>query len=406
MTGVMILQRLARFAASLAAAGAAAFACAWFACAPIIDALETRFLQQMSDRIAARGEVQRDLFEDAASLNADARAAFMHRYESLDLQTAEAEFDALFPLQEDGTRRSHPDLWDGMSWDNGDTVHGVGAFLAEGAGMDRETKRVFLAGFHAVRTVGEGRLGQFDNLYFFNGDRRAILFAPQREDRLEFYRFEAPADFNLRGDEDPELLDPELNPDGRMICTRLSRYLYQDGGERFGSACRQPVDMPDGRRVGAFGSSIQMNPWLADAVANAPRHGVNVVFDRDGVVIARTDAGGSAYGGRAMEFNSFAIRERILSDGRDSGVIIEGRYAVGFAALPGADWIFTQVVSRAPIQAEARAAAAGIGWRVFAMLALAAFLFELGAAAWTFRRARIDEDGGAEVSLAMRVRSA
>jgi hypothetical protein len=73
--------------------------------------------------------------------------------------------------------------------------------------MSNDAKRHYLAAYQTVRSVGEANLDQFSSLYFFTPDRRVVIFAPNRPDRLEFYRFDAPSDFDLRGDEDADLVN-------------------------------------------------------------------------------------------------------------------------------------------------------------------------------------------------------
>jgi hypothetical protein len=332
-------------------------------------ALETAQAEHLQAYIRVRADREQRVFQDARTLNRAAELAFRRRLDALEGQSIEADFDRLFPLHGDGTRRSAPDLFDGTHLAYGDYVFGVGAFMADGGEMTDAEKRRYLAAFQTVRSVGEAFLGKFTSLYFFTPDRRMVMFAPEREDRLTFYRIDAPADFDLRGDEDAALFDLHLNPNSDMQCTRLSRFVYSDDGERAASACRQPVRDGD-VLLGAFGTSISMNDTLASALETPPSHGVNMLFDRDGAVISR---GTEAPGGAATPLAPDSIIEMLSQDPRPFGVFVapDGVHMIAFSRIPGPSWYFVSVVELSPIREAARLWA----WTMFALVLFASLSF-------------------------------
>ena len=309
----------------------------------LCSALTTARAEMLQSYIRVRAEREQTLFEQAEDYITAAEAAFLRRLDLISDEMVEREFDTVFPAPGDGTRRSAPVLFDGTTAPDGDHVFGIGAFLGDGEEMTLEEKRRYLAGYHVVRSVGEAYLGTFSSLYYFTPDRRMVMFAPERPDRLEFYRFDAPADFQLEADEDPRLFNRATNPRGEMQCTPLSRFVYNDGGERSATACRKPVHEGE-TLLGAFGTSVDMTDHLARALESPPTGGVNMVFDRDRNVIAR----GEAAGARIDPAATIAV---LADDPRASGIVQspDGRSLIAFSRIQGPAWYFVSVVQLDPV---------------------------------------------------------
>lgn len=306
--------------------------------------------------IRVRAEREQTLFEQARIYIEAAEQAFLRRLEQLDPDQVEAEFERIYPDYGDGTRRSAPAVFEGEVLPGGDYVFGIGAFLADAQAMTDAQRHRYLSAFHTVRSVGEAHLNLFSSLYYFTPDRRVVIFAPNRPDRLEFYRITAPADFQLQADEDPRLFSLETNPDSAMQCTRLSRFVYSDGGERSATACRKPLRV-GGELLGAFGTSIDMTGHLARTLETPPAGGINMMFDREGDVIARGAAAGE--GGLV---NPVVIMSLLQDDPRPRGIVTapDGDHLIAFGRIPGPDWYFVSVVPMADIQATAQHRAAVI----------------------------------------------
>ena len=334
--------------------------------------LEVAQAEHLNAYIRVRAGREQQIFEDARRLNRAAEQAFRRRLAVLLDVPVEVEFDRLFPVMDDGTRRSAPGLFDGMTLSTGDYVFGVGAFLADGTAMTDTEKRRYLAGFYTVRSIGEAYLGHFNNLYYFTPDRRMVMFAPGREDRLLFYRSEAPADFDLRGDEDATLFDLHTNPESTMQCTALSRFVYADGGERAASACRQPVRDGD-ELLGAFGTSISMTGTLASALETPPSQGVNMLFDHEGNIISRGPQpamqSGESRSNDAIEPD--AVMALLRLDPRPFGVFLtpDASGMIAFSRIEGPSWYFVSVVDLASMRESAR-----FWGRMLFLLVLAAML--------------------------------
>lgn len=324
----------------------------------LMASLSAARAEMLQSYIRVRADREQTLFNEARTLTVAAEAAFLRRHNRIDADDILDEFNALFPDFGDGTRRSHPDLFDGRALPGADYVYGIGAFMGDGVSMTPEEQRRYMAGFHVVRAFGEAHLGEFSSLYYFTPDRRVVIFAPDRDDRLAFYRYEAPADFNLQADEDPRLFSQDTNPESAMQCTRLSRFVYSDGGERSATACRKPIRV-DGELMGAFGTSIDMTEHLASSLEAPPAGGVNLVFDRDGNVIAR---GQTLQQAREIGINPVEIMALLRDDPRPRGVVGTSRseFLVAFSRIAGPEWYFVSVSHLAGVKETANR----WGWRL------------------------------------------
>lgn len=352
----MTIRKLSGLALHVLLSAVLAVLAAMLAHGVVFRSQEAAQLDQAAAYIRIRAEHEDRLFDDASLLVRTASRVFRRRLANQDPSQVDSAFNRLFPVHPDGTRRSAPELWDGLDYRDGDQVYGVGAFLGDGARMTADERQRYLAAFHTVRTVGEAHLSRFSSLYFFTPDRRMVMFAPDRPDNLLFYRVEAPADFPLQADEDPDLFDLRTNPSGAMMCTRLSRFVYDDGGARAASACRMPVRRGD-QLLGAFGTSIMMNDYLTEVLADPPAHGMNMLFDRDGQVITRGDQMhiGAFETPTGSPLEPAEVFAQIGRDPRPVGTFRarSSDHVIAFSRIDGPRWIFASVIDLGPARAVA-----------------------------------------------------
>ncbi len=186
----------------------------------------------------------------------------------------------------DGTRRSRPELFDGYMGPGGARTYGLGAFIAHGDQVSPDEQRVLAAAFPIVSDFGQAAHGSYDNFYFFTPRNRLIIFGPDRPDRLMFYRQSAPADLDVSHEEMSRFITPAADPSGQTRCTSLQR-LIQDNHQtqRVQTACVTPAYV-QGRYVGAFGSSIKLDSFLASVVNDSLPDAENLIVRGDGQLIA------------------------------------------------------------------------------------------------------------------------
>lgn len=235
--------------------------------------------------VAERAAGRNTLFEEAQIVQQTAADQFRHYYADLDQETVDAIFYDRFPVYDEGTRRSREEDFEGRRSDSGHLIYGFGAFLGEIDHTARE-RRETVAAYLAITSVGPGVSGLYESLYFNDAGDRLIIFAPNRDDRLEFYRQTAPADFEFSDRMFVEIVQPANNPAGRFACTSLTDLMYRQEERQMTIGCHLPLRQV-GRQIGAFGMTLDVKDYLSDAVFD-PSGRESFVMDRDGNVVAHT----------------------------------------------------------------------------------------------------------------------
>lgn len=222
---------------------------------------------QRFDRIRLTHELAERRFEAEIASLPPARAAEL--------------FDRYFPRHADGTRRSVDGLFDGERTPLG-YLHGVGAFV--GGDVDTERARVLLAATASVQTVGEGVIRQLKSLYYFNDDRQLVMFAPDRPDRLSYYRSTAPATLSWQNEEFARIVRDRRPGDGAMRCTSLQPILYDRTRTTLTTGCMTPL-FHDGRQVGAWGTSVLLDDLVDPGRFNSLVGGELIIVSAEGRLI-------------------------------------------------------------------------------------------------------------------------
>ncbi|MEE2525088.1 hypothetical protein V0U79_01830 [Hyphobacterium sp. HN65] len=370
--------------ASIAAIGGYVTAREYFA-----DKLRDDSAYQINERVAR----QNVLFDDVRAISYAAERSFLRRYNAIADADVSEEFNRLFPPYGDGTRRSDPALYDGLTLENGDYVYGLGAFISD-VDVPVERQRRLLAAFHTVRQHGEAINPRFDNLNFVTQFNDLIIFAPQRDDHLEYYRMQAPADFDFQSEQLAQIVEPQNNPTGQTACTSLSRLMYVADGSALTTGCHTPV-RHGGHHVGAFGITISMQNYLANAIVDAEPNSENMILSREGDLIAHRDLlfldvlTADAVSAANQEARAGHLAEIIRHDGRSTGVVTsdDGRI-VAYARIETPGWYF--VTTRPVWLIHSRASQ--IAGMIFVFSFLGVFLQHIvvGLYRWQ-RRWRIDQ---------------
>ncbi|MEI9965462.1 MAG: hypothetical protein WDM92_13030 [Caulobacteraceae bacterium] len=275
--------------------------------------LEARELRYLQDYVSERVANEERRFSDLTSLHRAAADALAFRMARMTPADAGRRFDRYFPLRKDGTRRTPDAAFDGMFKSDGDLIHGMGGFIARGGQVSATDKAMFAAAFQVVAHTGEIVHREYDNFYFFTPDNRMVMFGPDRPDKLIYYRRDAPADLDISHEQMVEIITPAANPDRRTRCTSLQRLLQNTHGERLATACVTPVDL-NGRRVGAFGSSIVLTGYFMQAIGQAMPGASNLIVSPQGDLIAYP---GFATPGRGVGSHSRPLRARPAPEGPD-----------------------------------------------------------------------------------------
>ncbi|MDO1558485.1 ATP-binding protein [Brevundimonas sp. 2R-24] len=311
-----------------------------------------------------RARTEQQIFDDLRAKHAAATEALQLRLAHSDLTASAEEFERRFPLQPDGTRRSRPELFDGLANGAGSYMYGIGSFMARGAELTAEDKTLLLGAMRVVFSTGTADPSRFDNFYFFTPDDRMIMFAPRRADRLIYYRQDAPASFRFSGEEMAQLPRPENNPQGVMRCSRLRALLSDSRRATLTTGCFTPVYL-NGRYVGAWGNSLQIGSYLLRAVNEAPAGAESLIVNGQGSLIAypgfETPGRAEASVVQLYENNLHLTQlvQRIRQSGRRYGVLetSDGRHIISYGHVEGPDWYFLTTTSTASVVREAATAA-------------------------------------------------
>lgn len=323
------------------------------------------------------------LFSDLVKVHGDATDALMRRIERVKGPDLDARFDALFPLQADGTRRSAPALFDGRSDADGDYIFGMGAFLANGEAVSRDQKAFYVAALQVAAMVGEAQHSRYDNFYMYTTDNRMVMFGPDREDRLEYYRKGAPADFSFQHEEMAKIVLPGENPSRVMRCTKLRKLLSDPTGKALTTGCMTPIDI-DGRHVAAWGTTITLDSYLMEAVGDAIPGSENVIVSGDGQLIAAP--GMSLRGVVSPQELEAQERKRdvpglvreIRRTGVNAGAFERDGNVIAFGHLKEPNWYFVMTMPTSDIAwAAARTASSVLLFGLLGIVVQAMLLYRL-----------------------------
>ena len=330
--------------------------------------LTRRQLEHLQEYVDQRVVVVSSRFAAISGIQQQAASELSTDMDGLGAAAAQRILDRRLPMQPDGTRRSLPRDFDGAYDEEGDRTSGMGAFLARGGSIAPEESVALAAAFHIVHLFGEGIRSTYDNFYFATPNNRVIIYAPERADRLTFYRHDAPATLDFHDEEMMRMVAPAADPTGRTRCTSLQRLIQDREGKRLATACMTPV-YRHGRYIGAFGSSIQLRDYLTRSAAgsNIP-HATSLLLRPQGDVIAVTgstpELAPSPETLSRLERNLHVggLAAALRADGRTRGVIRspDGRLMIGFARIPGPDWWLVLAYPQAEILASALRSASWI----------------------------------------------
>ena len=189
--------------------------------------------------------------------------------------------DTLFPRDRRGGRRSSDLLFDGGRTPFG-YVRGVGAYI--GTEPDANQRALILRATRVAHAVGEGIRPDLKSLYFFTPDNTLIMFAPDREDKLGFYRKKAPGNLDFQQETFAKISTAGLNPSRRTRCTPLVHILYDTSGRTWTTGCMTPVDW-NGRHIGTWGTSLLLNDLLSADELNGLHATDTVLVSAEGMLI-------------------------------------------------------------------------------------------------------------------------
>ncbi len=193
-----------------------------------------------------------------------------------DTRDALKAVDADYPLAGDGTRRSRAGLFDGERHASGPILQGIAGYIRNGRDLSPERARRLLAASETLRRMGEGLKPELTSLYFFTPQNDVLIFAPDRPDKLLFYRRDAPADLDFQTQVISRIATPQVNPKREMLCTGLEPANYDPTGKTWTTGCILPFDI-DGQHVGAWGVSLPLHELFSSGIGKV-RPGTAIII--------------------------------------------------------------------------------------------------------------------------------
>lgn len=376
-----ITTRYLLVASALMLLGTAAGAFALFAF--FYERESAAFLDRLQANVSAVATEHDDIFRSAERSQQLALEAFSKR---LDIWAArsdvDSQFEATFSASPDGTHRSHDRDFDGAINEEGRLVYGLGAFIAPDPAMSRDKKIQLLAAYDVVVAFGEASLFWADNFYYYTPESDLIIFAPNREDRLEYYRKTAPAAFNFQDRPIGQHVRPENNPERTIQCTGLENVMYDQTRLKLTSGCQTPVDL-NGVHTGAFGVSFLLTGWLSEAIGTPIEGKRPFIIQSDGQMIAHEAlidrSRGEAFARQfAEDLQADKLVDLITEDQKASGTLYfePWKAYVSYSRISGPSWYYIADVPRRQVREEAMVDAVtsslvGVGIGVFLIGSLA-----------------------------------
>ena len=336
----------------LASAGVAVLAVNWHVRHDQARALSTFMVER-----GTREEMDFDLVSD---IQGAALTTFWQFYDTLSDDDIETGMAAYFALQEDGTRRSKDNLFNGTFLDGIGPVDGIGAFMSAAHDFTPERERIFYAAFLTIARHGAAMAGELESLWFFTPTDDLIIYAPKRHDRLIFYRREAPPFFAISGFPLSDTSSFANNPDGITRCTPLTTLAYDTSGESLTTGCQTPARR-DGVQIGVMGNTMPLSNAFREAYTNLPSEDAELVFlTSDGELIMHPEfLDGPSVSRRELaeiteSVGPEALMKTIREDGLEHGVTFAEPTAfmtdiVAYYHLTIPDWYVVIVVPKSTL---------------------------------------------------------
>ncbi|HEX5265096.1 MAG TPA: ATP-binding protein, partial [Phenylobacterium sp.] len=344
------------------------------------DRVEQMRVADLKLYVEQRTKAEQAIFEEVRTKHLSATRALALRLESQDPKQAVRDFDRFFPLRPDGTRRSTPELASGVAV-GGDRLYGLTAFIADGAHVSDDDKRLMMAMTYVIRASGEADRAGFDNFYFAAPSNRLIMFTPDHPEKISFYNHDAAGNFDLAHIDLVNISLPRNDPTGATGCTKLTPLLTDRSHKSMVSACITPIYL-NGRYVGTWADTMQMGSHFLSALRDTVPGATNLIIDEQGSLIAYPGFVATKYV-TAPAIRTYEARlklhevARILrAQGREYGVVDspDGKDLIAYGHID-ARWYFLMTLPKvAVVKAASQSALPLLGLGLLGALAQAALI--------------------------------
>lgn len=284
----------------------------------------------LTEYIHQRGQLEEQLFVQVEKAQSSAETLYYKHVEHLTDARVDDLFEQYFILQDDGTRRSIDSLFKGTYIEGHGPVHGIAVYISGRFPMTPERKRTLVSAFLAITDLAPSYENSLESLWFTTPYSDLIIFAPQREDGLIYYRKEAGPDFDITEAAFFHTSSVEKNPTGRTQCTPLSRLMYIETGEALTTGCQTPL-RTKGEQIGIWGTTLPLGPVFRESLRDIPLEGADMFFlSDDGELIAHRDITLNTQVTRddvaeiETRLDTPSLMSRIVSSDGQSGIVYAG----------------------------------------------------------------------------------
>lgn len=366
------------------------FVCIWIATVAILGTLLVGYRIQQTELLLAESEqklvAQRAheiqyRFDEISTAHTVAEELQKERFDRLKQSEVDRKFQAAFVPKADGTWRSRDFMFDGGIDPVLGRVSGIAGYIAPGV-LDFERKRYLVAVLDSIISVSPGQRGLLESLWHVSPYGDILIFAPEREDRLLFYRESAPAKSDFLALPFVQAALPENNPGGKVTCTSLSRAVFDPSGKTLITSCQTPTIVAR-ELVGVWGTSLLMNERLTEIVQRQDDRTI-ALAGSDGTLIA-------APGMLGREVVSASIVESVRQDlhwphlladlagSSSQGIISKPNLPslVAYARIQGPNWLLVHLRDRAEIARQLFA-----DWPLLLAMSLLLLLLQVGLVLW------------------------
>lgn len=334
----------------------------------VVSSVTDQSLEQLAIYIAERGEREQSIFADAENNHTFLREEMVRRLAKNDGQDPAVRFNSLFEPLADGTIRTRLERFDGTTQPF--------AFIGRGVEITEDLQRRILLFQDLSAQYGPPWHHDFQSLYFTTPENTLVGYWPE----VPTWAHDAAPDLDIPAEEFFWVADAEHNPARETVWTGL---FYDATSLVWMVSAETPVYIQD-RHIATIGHDVTLNELMERTVNNYLAGGHNVIFRRDGRLIAHpnyTDEIQAAAG--SLDINEFGDPNllrilRLAIDGPNEPRVVEdaeGDSYLAITEISGPDWLLVQVFPKDVVRAVALGTARIVLYLGIVSLALELLIF-------------------------------
>lgn len=344
---------------------------------------------ELEQFVSERSRSESQWFQFIVSKQHQWRDDFLARYRLASGREKLKDFERIFEVAPDGTRRVRAPFFTGTRELGGSHSRHVSGFVESDLALDSDFAHRQLAAFDLLGQFGQVLAGgreaslsagapPFLNLYFLAPEKSLLIYWPG-------LRWSPTSGFRFQGHEYYDLGLPGVNPTRE---TRWTRTYFDEVSQIWMTSCITPIDQGK-RYLGSIGTDISLQR-LVDGVHERRLPGTtSMLFRKDGHLIAHSDPTKDITrlkGDFHIERDGDAPMQelfRLVTSAQGQVVLDDKQHdrLVGVGRIAGPDWFLVVVYPKRLMWASAAQAAAAV-----LLAGLASMLIEIALMGGVLRR--------------------